>query len=145
MFDIPYELVVSVHVIAFVFNIVLVVISDFHGLLWMTGKMRTLPQGRMVLFHRLIGVGLGVAIISGAWLFSTASEYLLTVPGFYSKMIFVGALVVNAVFIGKHIHIASTLPYSEITSKEKRALLISGAVSSVSWLGAFVSAHLLGL
>lgn len=78
-------------------------------------------------------------------MFLTYQDYLLTVPVFYVKMGFVATLIVNAFFIGRMMHIASTQPFASLSRNKQVPLLISGVVSVVCWIGAIVSATLLGL
>ena len=146
MFDsISYELILGVHIIAFVFNIALVVISDFLGLMWVAGKMSVLPNKFIIIAHRAIWFGLSVSIVSGYILFSGASEYLLTVPAFYTKVIFVLALLTNSFLISSHIKLATSQTFKETSVGERWKLFISGGVSFISWVGVVVSAQFLGL
>ena len=130
---------------AFAVNIALVIMSDIHALLWVRGIKPLLPEKRMRIFHQLISLGLVIAIVSGAWLFSTVADYLLTVPAFYTKMLFVLALIVNSFVIGRHIQTAVSHTFADISARERRTLLFSGLASSTAWAGTFVSALFLGL
>ena len=140
-----YQFIGTIHGLSFAFNILLVVISDAHGFLWMRGKLTVLPARRMKRLHQAIGVGLTVSVLTGAYLASTELAYLLTVPAFYAKLVFVAALVANAFVIGRHLTIATTTPYDGVAKDTKRTLVISGAVSTIGWIGAFIAAQFLGL
>ena len=140
-----YSLFLTLHIASFIWNIFWVVVSDAVGLLWITGKKALAPGHFLRLTHRFIFWGLGVSIVTGVYLFSTVADYLLTVPAFYTKLLLVAALIVNGFVIGRHISVAETTPYKAVTSEEKRKLFISGAVSTVGWVGVFISAQLLGL
>ena len=142
---ISYGTLVGVHVSAFLFNITLVIIADLLGLLWVLGYKRTLNRRTMQRLHYLISAGLAVSIISGALLFSTADEYLLTVPAFYTKVGFVLALVVNSFFIGRHLKVATERSFRSLLGSEKLPIFISAAVSVASWIGVVVAAQFLGL
>ena len=119
--------------------------SDFQGLLWVVGKKQVLSAKTLHVCHWVIWAGLSLMIISGALMAYPLWEYLRTVPAFYVKMFFVLALVVNGVVIGKHVAVASVRPFASLESNAKRALIISGLVSSTGWIGAFIMAGLLGL
>ena len=140
-----YEIILGIHIASMVWNIFFVVISDLAGLRWVLGFTERVNMQFLTITHRLIWLGLAVSIFTGAYLFSTASEYLFTVPAFYSKMFFVAALLINAVVIGKHLSLAATQSFAETSGKERTILFVSGAVSTLSWVGVLVSANLLGL
>lgn len=127
-------------------NIGLVILADFIGLLWVIGKIKKLPQKYMMLFHKLIWIGLGVSILSGAFLFWDVREYLLTVPAFYTKMFFVVALVINSFLISKHLRAALRVEsFKSLSTKERKTFFISGAISTISWVMVLVTAQFLGL
>ncbi len=146
MFEIiPYGVVLGAHIVAFFVNISLVIIADIYGLLWVTGKKSVLNSAVMSRLHKLIWFGLGISIISGVMLAWDSWEYLFTLPAFYTKLIFVLALVVNSFFISSHQQIASERAFVSLGSSEKMPLLISGGVSTFCWIGVVVAAQLLGL
>jgi hypothetical protein len=134
----------QIHITAVFITLAIVVVADIHGLLWVLGKIKTLPKRRMDVLHAAVWIGLAIIITAGALMFSTYSDYLLSLSAFRSKMIFVAVLVINAVFIGKHLHIATQKEFSSIPTQEKKVLIISGLVSTTCWIGAFISAKLLG-
>lgn len=140
-----YQTVLAIHIISFVWNIGWVVLSDFSGLLWITGKVKVLNAKFMKIAHYAVWAGLASSILSGAYLFIDLADYLLTVPAFYTKMFLVLALVINSFVISKHLHVATTGTFVEVSKEERLKLFISGAVSTVSWVGVVVSAHFLGL
>lgn len=140
-----YMYVLPIHIAAFFFSITFVVISDVHAGLWVWGKLPTLPQRRMLWLHRIVSLGLLVAAVSGVLLAWPVLDYLLATPAFIGKLIFVGALVINGVVIGRHLDLATERSFAELTTAERTPLFISGAVSTVSWIGAFILAGFLGL
>ncbi len=142
---IPYEWVLAVHVSAFIYNIAIVVTADVMAGLWVFGKKPLLSLRTLMLLHYSLYAGLVLAITSGVLLFSQSASYLLTVPAFYAKTVFIVALVANSFFIGKHIQVASQKTFTELTPQERTPLLISGAISTISWVGAFIAAQSLGL
>lgn len=126
----------AIHVAILVVTAFFVVCTDFLGLLYLLGKKKTLPEKPVTWAHRIILAGLCGMILSGVTLFVPMREYLLSQPNFYVKMAFVAALVINAFVIGAHMKKAFTTPFKELPSLEKKKLLVSGAVSTLSWLGA---------
>lgn len=140
-----YEVVLGIHIITFVCNIILVIIADGLGALWVLGRKETLNAVLMKRLHVSIWIGLSISIVTGIILFSTLPEYLLTVSAFYTKLFFVGALIINSVGISKHLHIPSEKPFSVLTRREKLPLFMSGAISTTCWIGVVVSATFLGL
>ena len=140
-----YELILTVHVLTFSVNIILVIAADLNALRWVLGWKQVLSSTLMRRLHRLISVGLGVSVITGLYLFWGVRDYLLTVPAFYTKLLLVVMLVVNSFFIGKHIMIATKRSFTDLSSAERRPLYISGIVSMCGWVGVYVVAQFLGL
>lgn len=133
----------TVHVTAVMMTLAIVIIADLHGFLWLIGKKETLPKARMELFHKLIWVGLGVTMFAGFMMFTSYPDYLLSLWAFRFKLLFVAVLVINAFFIDKHLGIASEMPFGAVPSADKKALMVSGAVSTLCWVGAYAMAKLL--
>lgn len=133
----------QIHLTAVFTTLVLVIISDIHALLWVTGKMKTLPYTRMRLFHRAVWVGLAFVISAGVSMFLSYPGYLLSLPAFQLKAIFILFLLINAFFIGKHLRIATERPFFELEKKQKIVLLISGLISLAGWIGAYTCAQFL--
>lgn len=131
----------QIHVTAVFLTLGVVITADSHGLLWMLGKLQTLPRKRMEALHVLAWIGLITIMLAGATMFSTYSEYLLTLPAFQLKMLFVVFLVLNAVVIGKHLKIATVRSFASLPRKERIVLLLSGAVSTTGWVGAYICAQ----
>lgn len=139
------QIALTIHLGTLLFLIPIILYTDAQGLLWVRGVRSTLPLRTTIVLHRLVILGLVSMITSGGIMFLTYQDYLLTVPVFYVKMGFVATLVVNAFFIGRVMHIASTQPFASLSRNKQVPLLISGVVSVVCWIGAIVSATLLGL
>ncbi len=140
-----YLYVLPIHIATFCITIAAVVVADLHGLLWVLGKMPTLPQKRMVLLHHAISFGLLVAIVTGVIMTYPVYEYLLGQPAFIAKMILVGALVVNSFVIASHMQVAFTSRFQDVPRATRLPLYISGFVSASAWAGAFIAAQFLGL
>lgn len=131
----------QIHVTAVFFTLAVVITADSHGLLWMLGKLQTLPHKRMEILHALAWIGLITIMLAGVTMFSTYSEYLLTLPAFQLKMTFVAFLVLNAIFIGKHLKIATVRSFASLPTKERILLLLSGIISTTGWIGAYICAQ----
>ena len=141
----PYNWILAIHIGSFIVTIVTVVIADLHALVWWRGWFAVLDKRRLQWFHRIVSIGLGVSILSGIFLFWPAREYLLTRPSFYTKILFVAVLCVNAIYIHQHLLVACRQRFSELTKAQQRPLLVSGMVSTVGWITVFIMARQLGL
>ncbi len=141
IFSLP---LLPIHVFSVTLTLLLVIIADAHGALWLFGKMHTLPQKRMSYLHTAIWIGLIITIIAGALMFSTYPAYLLSLTAFRLKILFIVMLVVNAIFIGKHMRLAQEQPFSSLSKNEKLILIVSGIISTTGWIGAYTAAKFLG-
>ena len=128
------------HIGATFFSVGMILLADKEAFAWMRGTKSTLHAKRMLLYHRLMWVGLLSLIFSGFLMFLPMSAYLLSQPLFIMKLLFVGILVVNAVLIGRLMHIAPNHTYASLTWKDKMPLFTSGAISVFSWAGAIAIA-----
>lgn len=109
--------------------------ADHMAFTWMSGKTSLLDSKKVTKYHHGTWAGLILAIITGTiTFFSVRSQ--IQYPQFYVKMAFVSALVINSFVIGKLSKIPTTKTYASLSFKEKLPLFISGAVSTISWLGA---------
>lgn len=117
--------------------------ADHMGFDWIRGKIRVLDEARVEKLHLHTWLGLTGMIVTGLLLFWPARDYLLARPQFYVKMVFVGALIINGLVIGNLQKVALRRSYAELSTREKLPLMISGAVSTLSWLGASALAFFL--
>lgn len=140
-----YSIALTIHIITALTLIALVLYTDILGASWMHGKKEILPQKRVLILHRTIWIGIAIMIVTGVTMFYPLKDYLLYTPAFYTKMAFLGALIVNSFFIERFMHIALTRPFTSLTKKERLPLLVSGAVSTLSWIGVIASALLLNV
>jgi len=140
-----YSLILTAHIVTALILIISVAYADHLGLLWIRGKVETLNAKKMLSLHHRMYVGLVIMLITGTYLFLPAREYLLSTPVFYIKMIFVGTLWVNSIFIGKLLHLSTTKPYALLHTKERVPLYVTGAISIASWAGSIIAATQLGL
>ena len=137
--------VLPIHATAFFVTIAAVIVADLHALLWIFGGITLLPKWRMEKLHQFVSFGLLVLITSGLILFLPVRYFLLYETAFQIKMLFVSALLVNSLFIHKHLGVASARMFTELSNTERFKLLSSGAVSTLCWAGTFVAAQFLGL
>ena len=146
MFEIiPYDLMLTIHIVAFVLNVALVVVADGLGALWVLGRLERLNADVLNNIHKFLWAGLLLSVITGALMAYESIEYLLTVPAFQIKLVFVTALVINSFVIHKHIQVPVVSSFSEVDSRTKKSLLVSGVVSTVSWISVVICAQFLGL
>lgn len=131
------------HLIILAFTAAAVITTDLYGLQWVLGKKERLNATFLRRMHALIWVGLVGMIATGLYMMIPSWEGYLSIDLFKGKMFFVVVLVINATLIGKHMHLPTTRAWKEISTKTRRALVISGFVSTTSWLGAFVLAKIL--
>ena len=124
------------HLITLLFVAWNVAHADHMGFTWMRGKVATLDIEIVKKYHKRVWIGIILMIVTGATLFYPMREFLLSRPQFYVKMGFVLALVINSFVIGNLSKIPTTRTFASLSIKEKLLLMISGAVSTLSWLGA---------
>ncbi|MBX2866690.1 hypothetical protein KTR10_01910 [Candidatus Kaiserbacteria bacterium] len=139
------DILLPIHLTTLALLFLVVLYTDHLGFSWLRGKQETLPKRKMNILHQVVWAGLIIIIISGAFMAFPLRDYLFYTPAFYFKMFFVLALVINAFFIGRILHVASERPYASLTRVEKTPLFVSGVVSTASWTGAVISALLMGL
>lgn len=142
--DILYTLpLLQIHITAVFATLALVIISDLHGALWMYGKFATLPEKRMELLHKAVWASLIITMSAGFVMFTSYPAYLLSLPAFQLKLLFIAFLLINAFVIGKHVKLATTHTFKELPRKEKVILIVSGLVSTSGWVGAYTCAQFL--
>lgn len=117
--------------------------ADHLGFLWIRGKVVHLDEPSVHRYHRNTWIGLCGMIITGVLLFLPMREYLLERPQFYLKMAFVVTLIANGFVIGHLQKTARTQAFENLTFRQKLPLLLSGAVSTIAWIGAATTAFFL--
>jgi len=132
-----------IHILALIYVAWNIFHADHMGFNWMRWKVSTLDKELIAKYHRGSWIGLGIMIMSGFVLFYPMREFLLSRPQFYVKMGFVLALIINGVAIGHLSKISTEKSFVSLSTTEKIPLFISGAVSTISWIGATVTAFLL--
>lgn len=137
--------VLPIHIGAFFVTITGVIVADVYAGLWVLGKIKTLPRKIIYCLHIFVAYGLLCSVVTGLIMFWDLRDYLLSHGPFWAKTIFVFVLIINSFVISKHIEISLIRSFQSLTQRERVPLIISGLVSTVSWIGAFVSAQFLGL
>ena len=138
-----HDIVLPVHLMTFGFIAWTVFRADCLGSGWIRGTEAVLPVEEVRKLHRTTWIGLSIMITTGLIMFWPMREYLLTRPQFYAKMAFVITLVMNGFAIGHLQKVSFTKKYSDLPRREKLPLFISGAVSSLAWVGAATMAFFL--
>lgn len=118
-------------------------IADHAAFNWMRGKTRVIGKKALFTAHWIVTTGLLGLVYTGLVLFWPVRDYLLTQPLFLLKMGFVVALLINSIVIEWLMHVAAHRPFASLTLGQKAPLFISGAISTLSWAGAGISALLL--
>ena len=134
------NIIFPLHIISLVYVAFNVFQADHMGFNWIRGKTPTLNRNLVSKYHKRTWLGLLAMTVTGIFLFMPNKAVLLAHPQFYIKMGFVLALFINSFVIGKLSKIAVHKSYVSLTAKEKISLFISGAVSTISWVGADVMA-----
>lgn len=124
----------TLHLVAMILTILVVLYADHMGFRYFTGKSQTLSLKKVKLAHNLVFIGIGLLVVTGIIITIPMWTYMLTNPFFYTKMAFVATLIMNGIFIGQLMHKATMVPFNSLEKEEKRVLLISGAISGMSWL-----------
>ena len=126
------------HILILVPTILLVLMTDLYALSWVIGKRKTLNETLLKKLHLAIWIGLIGMIVSGALMVASSWQGYLSIDLFKNKMLAVLVLVINGIFIGRHMHIASKSSSKDLSRGKKYALIASGVISTTSWIGAFV-------
>ena len=117
--------------------------ADHLGFKWIRGSILKLKEEEVMKYHERVFFGLILMVITGFLLFAPKGVRLLASNAFYIKMIFVGALLLNSFAINRLSKISIKNTFAELSFKQKLPLIISGGVSTISWLGAFIAAFFL--
>lgn len=133
------DIVLPLHIVSLIFSAVGILLADHQAFNWLKGKTPTLDKAKLIKYHYWVSIGLGLMIATGFVLFWPMRDYLIGNTLFSIKMLCVVALVVNSFFIRKLMNVAIERPYAELTFRERAPLMISGAISGLSWLGAFAA------
>lgn len=131
---------VTVHIGIFILTALAIVYSDHEAFQYLTGKKPLLNQKRMNTLHYIVLVGLLGMIGTGVIMILPTWKYYFSLPGFWIKMAFVGILITNSFIISSLKSLAFTTSFKELSRQQKMHLFLSGAISSIGWIGALVTA-----
>lgn len=126
--------IAELHFFSLILTLPVILYADHMGFLYLTGRKQTLEYKKVAWAHRLVFVGISLLIITGIALTIPRIDYLLTKPFFYAKMALVITLVINGLFIGNTMKKATTTPFQNLEKDEKNLMIVSGAISGLSWL-----------
>lgn len=124
----------TLHLISLFLTLPVILYADHMGFNYMTGRTQTVSARAARISHWLVTLGLLLLIGTGIALTIPSWEYLLANPYFYVKMAFVATLFVNGIAIGATLSLATITPFAQLPAEQKRLLIISGALSGISWL-----------
>jgi hypothetical protein len=134
------NLILYTHVGFLLMATVGIIMADSSAFAWVRGKKEMVDEHAFFYPHWLVTIGLVGLIATGCYLFWPMRDYLLAQPYFLAKMAFVFALTINAFFIEKIMHRAARQSFSSLGFKGQLPYLISGAVSTASWVAVVVLA-----
>lgn len=143
------EILTIGHLLSIVLGMGSAFVTDFIFLNSVTdSKLSSTEIKTVKLTSRLVWLGLTLTVIFGLSLFSMDPAGYLASDKFLTKMTIVGIIILNgAIFHFLHIprmvrHTGEHLPSSDEFSRNSRWLMVSGAISSVSWICAFIFASM---
>lgn len=128
----------TLHLLIAALTIVFVLYSDEQAFLWVVGKKEFMDQSKVTFLHHAISGLLALLIITGGITYVTAAPAYLSLNTFVVKMVMVFVLIINTYFIDRLSAVALTRSYASLSLKERIPLFISGAVSFLGWMTAFV-------
>lgn len=109
------------------------------GLSWFRGKSETVDKKKITKYHHGTWLGIILMIITGGLVYSTVMDKILY-PQFCIKMMFVLIIVINSIVIGKLLGTPTTRSFKSVTKRERNTLLLSAALSFITWGGAIITA-----
>jgi len=120
-----------------------ILMADSSAFAWLRGKREVIGRETLFVSHWVVTAGLVGLILTGLVMFWPMREYLLSQPLFWLKMAFVAALVINSFFIEYLMHTAAHRSFASLSHAQKVPFIVSGGISTLSWLGAGITALLL--
>jgi hypothetical protein len=117
-----------------------ILMADHAAFQWLTHKRDVVGKRELFVSHWVVSIGLTGLVLSGLYLFWPMRDYLLVQPLFWLKMAFVAALIINSFFIEYLMHMASHTPWRQLAISERVPFIVSGGISTLSWLGALLVA-----
>jgi hypothetical protein len=135
---------ILVHLTILTLTGALILFSDWMAFTWWSGRVQTLDLKTLTRAHYGVAAGLTLMILTGSFMALGRVDELLYNPAFWIKMTFVGILIINSFVIGSHLKTVTSKPYVALSDSERMWILISGAVSTIGWLGTITAALFLG-
>ena len=120
-----------------------ILLADSSAVAWLRGKREVIGRETLFIAHWVVTTGLIGLILTGLALFWPLRDFLLTQPLFWLKMGFVVALVINSFFIEYLMQTAAHHSFASLTYGQKLPFFISGGISTLSWIGAGITALIL--
>lgn len=140
-----HDLLVPLHVFGVVIGMGAAFASDAIFLSSLKdGRLSNTELRILKLGGKIVWIGLGIIVLSGMGIFFTDPERYLASDKFLAKMTIILVLVANGiVFHALHIprlhrHAEKELSESSEFRKARPLFILSGAVSMVSWISAFI-------
>jgi hypothetical protein len=134
------KILLPLHLLTLLFITWNVFYADHMGFNWIRGKVLKLDKLTVQKYHYRVWAGLIAMIVTGFFLFWPTHEYFLGRPQFFLKMAFVLTLICNSFAVGYLQEKATTHSFKELSFSEKIPLFISGGLSTISWVGAAITA-----
>lgn len=107
--------------------------ADHIGFKYFTGKIQTVNYRKVQIAHWFVTGGLVLLILTGVIITIPMWAVMFENPFFYAKLAFVVTLFLNGIFIGSLMKKATIIPFARLSKDEKKALIVSGALSGISW------------
>lgn len=117
-----------------------ILMADHAAFQWLTHKRDVVSKRELWVSHWIVSIALAGLVLTGLYMFWPLRDYLLNQPLFWLKMAFVAALIVNSFFIEYLMHTAAHTPWRRLSISERVPFIISGGISTLSWVGAFLAA-----
>lgn len=123
----------TLHLIALILTIPAIMYADHIGFKYFTGKIQTVNYRKVQIAHWFVTGGLVLLILTGVIITIPMWAVMFENPFFYAKLAFVVTLFLNGIFIGSLMKKATIIPFARLSKDEKKALIVSGALSGISW------------
>lgn len=143
MLEVLHPFILQTHILTAFSLIAVIFFTDIYGFTWLIGKQDRLSLLWLKRSDSIIWAGLFIMVVTGILLFYPYQSFLLANPAFQVKILFVVAIIINGLFIGRHMSIATTIRFNELTTSVRSKLIISGAVSTIAWVGSVIAAYLI--
>jgi hypothetical protein len=128
----------SIHLIIASLTGLIVLYADEQAAVWLLGKREFFHPGTMQFLHRAVSLGLALLLITGGILYYQAPPAYLSLGTFDVKMVMVFAIICNTYFINRFSQVAVARSFESLSRRERLPLYISGAISFLGWVTAFV-------